>query len=82
MGDDMIIELANILDPVVKTAAKEEVEVKQADNSEEQKKEATMNIVNGLAKLASELDELGDTDASSVVDEALNIIIKNIQENK
>jgi len=45
----------------------------------DKKDAAVMDVLNGLSKLASDLDEMGADDASAAVDEALQVIVRNIQ---
>lgn len=91
MGDEMILELAARLGSpdMNKTAAKEDDDEKEKKDKEEVKEEeedkkdaCIITVLNGLSKLASELDEMGADDASSAVDEALRIIVQNIQKEK
>jgi hypothetical protein len=54
----------------------------EKDEKDKKKAKALMEIVNGLAKLASELDEMGAEDASSLVDDALKVIVYNIEDEE
>ena len=49
------------------------------DKAEKKKKEAVMYVLNGLSKLAEDLDGIGADDASSLVDDALRIIVHNLE---
>lgn len=58
----------------------EEKEDKEEDEKEEKKAKAIMEIVHGLSKLANDLDEVGANEASSLVDDALKVIVYNIEQ--
>jgi len=61
-----------------KDEKKEEKKDKKKD--EKKKKGALMlEVVNSLAKLATELDEAGAEEASSLVDDALRVIVRNLE---
>jgi hypothetical protein len=81
-------------DSVVKTASTKEEEKKElckkcdkedcaCDGEEkkdtEKKASVLLSVVNDLTKLATELDEAGADVASGLVDDALQIIVKNLQ---
>lgn len=61
---------------------KEDKDDKDEKDNGNDKKAAVMDVLNGLSKLASELDEIGADDASAAVDEALRVIVHNIQKEK
>ena len=52
---------------------------KDDKKKDDKKKDAVMYVLDGLAKLASELDEAGAEDASSLVDDALKVIVNNLK---
>lgn len=60
----------------------EKEEKKDKKKKKDDKKDATLYIVHGLSKLASELDEMGAEEASSLVDDALKVIVQKIQDQK
>lgn len=88
--DEIIMDLAEALGGMEKFAAKKEdkkeekeekeekAEKKEKKEKDKKKAEAVMDIVNSLAKLAGELDEMGAEEASSLVDDALKVIVYNI----
>jgi len=49
------------------------------DKKEDKKASVMMGVVSSLVKLANELDEVGAEEASSLVDEALQVIVKNLE---
>jgi len=55
---------------------------KDKKDKKDDKKEAVMGVLHGLSKLAAELDEVGADDASSLVDEALRVIVQNLDDEK
>ena len=55
---------------------------KDDKKDDKDKKDAVMNVLNGLSKLAAELDEVGADEASSLVDEALKVIVHNLEKEK
>jgi len=57
---------------------KEDKKDEKKDKEDKKKAKAVMSIVHGLAKLAGELDELGADEASSLVDDALKVIVYNV----
>jgi hypothetical protein len=59
---------------------KKEKEDKKEDKKDK-KKDAVMDILNGLSKLAADLDEAGAEEASSLVDDALKIIVHNLKKD-
>lgn len=61
-----------------KEEKEEKAEKKEKKEKDKKKAEAVMDIVNSLAKLAGELDEMGAEEASSLVDDALKVIVYNI----
>lgn len=110
-GEEMILELANLLGTdVVKTAAKEDDDKEKKEKAKEKKEKANekeekekaekkekddkkkekeekkasvmMNVINDLVKLAEELDEVGAEEASSLVDDALRVIVQNLEKKK
>jgi len=60
-------------------AEKEKKEKEDKKDKKDKKAEVMMHVVNNLVKLAGELDEIGAEEASSLVDDALRIIVKNIE---
>jgi hypothetical protein len=66
---------------------KDKEEKKDKDEKEEddkkKKKDASkiMGIINSLVKLAGEFDEAGEVEASSAVDDALQVILQNIKKD-
>lgn len=61
-------------------AEKEEKEEKaEKKKKSKKKKAAVMEVLNGLSKLASELDALGADEASAAVDDALRTIVSNLK---
>lgn len=52
------------------------------DDDKKKKKAVVLGVLHELTKLASELDEAGADDASSAVDEALRVIVRDIQNQK
>ena len=93
-GDEMMLELFNLLNKqgLVSTAAKkddeedkdepkddEKDEKEDKKDKDKKKKAVVMGVLNELTKLASELDEAGAEEASSVVDEALRVIVRDLQ---
>jgi len=88
-GEEMVRELSKLLGTeIVKTAAnKEEVIEKKeevVENKEDKvkKSEVMLGVINDLVKLANELDSAGADDASNLVDEALQVIMNNLEEKK
>jgi hypothetical protein len=95
-GDEMILELAAIMKTAAKKKEdmpedkpkdkkKEDMpEDKPKDKKKEddKKKKACVmaNILNDLVKIANVLDESGATEASDLVDEALQIVLKQANE--
>jgi hypothetical protein len=66
-------------------AEKDEEKKEKAEKKKDKKKkkaDVMMHVVSSLVKLASELDELGAPEASSLVDDALRVIVKNIEAEK
>lgn len=58
----------------------EEKEDKKKKPKKPKKKESNINnILNGLIKIAEELDEMGAEDGSSAVDDALKVIVNNLK---
>jgi len=55
---------------------------KKKDGKKDKKADVMMNVVSSLVKLAGELDELGAEEASSLVDDALRVIVKNIEQTQ
>ena len=49
------------------------------DDKDDKKKEAVMYVLNGLSKLAGELEDLGAEEASNLVDDALQVIVNNVK---
>jgi len=64
----------------------EKKEKKEKDDKKEKKEDkkasVMMNVINNLVKLADELDEAGADEASSLVDDALRVIVKNLEKKK
>jgi len=64
----------------------EEKEAKKEKKEKKEKKDkkATliMSVVQDLVKLAGELDEMGADEASSLVDDALRVIVDSIEKKK
>lgn len=56
---------------------------KKDKKKEKKSKKASklMGVVNSLVRLASDLDNSGDIEASSLVDDALQVILKNIKKD-
>lgn len=52
------------------------------EEKKDKKKDAVMDILNGLSKLAADLDEAGADEASSLVDDALRVIVNNLQKEE
>lgn len=52
------------------------------DKKDDKKKDAVLSVLNGLSKLAGELDEIGAEEASSLVDDALKVIVNNLEEDQ
>ncbi len=90
-GDEMILGLAAALQGQVKTAAVkcDECGMKDCKCDHEcpkcgaveckcEPKKAMVDILQGLTKLAAELDELGAEEAGSAVDDALRIIVRDL----
>lgn len=64
-------------------AAKCEKKVmKKKVKKKKKKADVMMDVVSSLVKLAGELDEAGADEASSLVDDALRVIVKNIEAEK
>jgi ABC-type Zn2+ transport system substrate-binding protein/surface adhesin len=63
---------------------KEEKEDKddKKEDKKDKKKDAVMDVLNGLSKLAADLDEAGADEASSLVDDALRVIVNNLENEK
>lgn len=55
---------------------------KKKNKKENKKKDAVMDVLSGLSKIAEELDEAGADEASSLVDDALKVIVNKIQQEK
>jgi len=63
-----------------KEKAKEKADKAKAKKDKKKKKaEVVAGVVNELVKLANELDSVGAVDASDLVDDALNVILKNLE---
>jgi len=60
---------------------KEKKEEKEDKKEDKEKKKASLmaGVLQDLVKLATELDELGAEEASSLVDDALRVIVDNIK---
>jgi len=83
MGNEMIMGLAALLNPKIKkeaSVAEEVVDV--AVNTEPKENTVVAEVIGDLVKIASELDDIGADDASSAVDDALRIIVRDLQQNK
>lgn len=66
-----------------KCKCKEEKKDEKKDDKKGKKKDAAvMNILSGLSKLAGDLDEASADEASSLVDDALKIIVNKIKEEQ
>lgn len=50
------------------------------DDKKEKKADLLMNVVSSLVKLATDLDEAGADEASELVDDALRVIVYNIEQ--
>jgi outer membrane biosynthesis protein TonB len=61
-----------------KEKAKKEKEKK--DSKKKKKGEIMVDVLEGLSKLATELDSIGAEEASGLVDDALRIIVKNMEQ--
>lgn len=97
-GDEMVLELAALLgNDMVKNAAKDNDDKKEdkkekaekdkkekADKKDDKKKNAfvMVRVLQDLTKLASELDKLGADSASGLVDDALRVIVANLEKKK
>lgn len=60
----------------------EEKEEKKEKKDKKDKKASTLYIIDGLYKLATELDDMGEEEASSLVDDALRVIVQNIRDQE
>lgn len=67
-----------------KKEEKKEDEKDEKEEKKEDKKEASVmvRVLQDLVKLASELDEIGADDASGLVDDALKVIVDNLEKQK
>jgi len=54
----------------------------KGDKKTEKKSSVMVGVLRHLVKLASELDDIGADEASSLVDSALKVIVKNIERKK
>lgn len=61
---------------------KDSKDKKDKKDKKDAKKEAVMSVISGLSKLAGELDDLGAEEASSLVDDALKVIVQNLEATK
>ena len=65
---------------------KEKAEKKEKDDKKKEKEDkkasVMMNVINDLVKLAEELDEVGAEEASGLVDDALRVIVNNLEKKK
>jgi hypothetical protein len=57
-------------------------EEKKDKDDKKEKKDAMMDVLTGLSKLAADLDEVGAEEASSLVDDALKVIVHNLENEK
>jgi hypothetical protein len=66
-----------------KAEKKEEKEKGKKDKKDKKKKKAEvmMGVINDLVKLANELDASGADDASGLVDDAIKVIMENIEKS-
>jgi len=62
-----------------KEEEKEDKEDKKEKKDKKDKKASAAYIVSSLYKLANELDDMGADEASSLVDDALRVIVKNMK---
>jgi len=68
MGNEMIKELSAIMGTITKTASQNDGSVND-----------TLELIKKMAETAAALDEAGNTEAASAVDDALRVIMKDLQ---
>lgn len=57
-------------------------EEEKKDDKKDKKASIMVRVLQDLVKLAGELDEIGADGASSLVDDALRVIVKNLEKKK
>ena len=62
-----------------KAEKKEKEDKKEKKGKKKKKAETIASVVGELVKLADELDELGATEASGLVDNALKVVVTNLE---
>ena len=65
---------------VVKGGTKEVIKKKPDGTTEKTSNAIVFNVINGLVKIADELDTAGEIEASSLVDDALQVILNQVKE--